>query len=141
MALRSTPTKPLPLRQSVGKALSYEGKLRLLKTAASRPEWQNAAWAATLALNTTMRGCEIKQPRWQDMDLMEKILAIRKSKTEAGERAFRLTPMGGIPFCRFTDEPRAAGRFALSITSSLPVRLRTSILRGHRRTGGPHGAI
>jgi len=37
--------KPLPLRQKVGKALGYEEKLKLLKTAASRPEWQNAAWA------------------------------------------------------------------------------------------------
>ena len=82
--------KPLPLRQSVGRALSYEGKLKLLKTAALRPEWQNAAWAATLALNTTMRGCEIKQLRWQDIDLMEKALAIRKSKTEAGERVIPL---------------------------------------------------
>jgi len=82
--------KPLPLRQSVGRALSYEGKLKLLKTAASRPEWQNAAWAATLALNTTMRGCEIKQLRWQDIDLMEKALTIRKSKTEAGERVIPL---------------------------------------------------
>ena len=34
--------KPLPLRQSVGRALSCEGKLKLLKTAL-RPEWQNAA--------------------------------------------------------------------------------------------------
>ena len=82
--------KPLPLRQSVGRALSYEGKLKLLKTAASRPEWQNAAWAATLALNTTMRGCEIKQLHWQDIDLMEKALTIRKSKTEAGERVIPL---------------------------------------------------
>ncbi len=82
--------KPLPLRQSVGRALSYEGKLRLLKTAALRPEWQNAAWAATLALNTTMRGCEIKQLRWRDIDLIEKTLAIRKSKTEAGERVIPL---------------------------------------------------
>ncbi len=82
--------KPLPLRQSVGRALSYEGKLKLLKTAALRPEWQNAAWAATLALNTTMRGCEIKQLRWQDIDLIEKALTIRKSKTEAGERVIPL---------------------------------------------------
>src|SRR5690242_13722136 len=82
--------KPLPLRQSVGRVLSYEGKLRLLKTAALRPEWQNAAWAEALALNTTMRGCEIRQLRWQDVDLMEKTLAIRKSKTEAGERVIPL---------------------------------------------------
>jgi len=37
-----------------------------------------------------MRGCEIKQLRWQDIDLMEKTLAIRKSKTEAGERVIPL---------------------------------------------------
>ena len=82
--------KPLALRQKVGKALGYEEKLKLLKTAASRPEWQNAAWAATLALNTTMRGCEIKQLRWRDIDLMEKTLVVGKSKTEAGERVIPL---------------------------------------------------
>jgi integrase len=78
------------MRENVGRALSYEGKLKLLKTAALRPGWQNAAWAATLALNTTMRGCEIKQLRWQDIDLMEKALTIRKSKSEAGERVIPL---------------------------------------------------
>jgi integrase len=82
--------KPLPLRQKIGRALSYEEKLKLLKTAAGRDEWQNAAWAATLALNTTMRGCEIKQLRWRDIDLMEKTVVIGKSKTEAGERVIPL---------------------------------------------------
>jgi len=82
--------KPLPLRQKIGRALSLEEKLKLLKTAASRPEWENAAWAATLALNTTMRGCEIKQLRWRDIDLMEKTVVIGKSKTEAGERVIPL---------------------------------------------------
>jgi integrase len=82
--------RPLPLRQKIGRALSYEEKLKLLKTAASRPEWQNVAWAATLALNTTMRCCEIKQLRWRDVDLMEKTLVVGKSKTEAGERVIPL---------------------------------------------------
>jgi len=77
---------PLPVRQTIGRALAYDEKVRLLKIASSRPEWQNAAWAATLALNTTMRGCEIKQLRWRDVDFIERILAIRKSKTETGER-------------------------------------------------------
>jgi len=65
-------------------------KLRLLKVAASRPEWQNAAYAAILALNSTMRGCEIKQLRWRDIDFMGKTLTIRKSKTDAGERVIPL---------------------------------------------------
>jgi integrase len=81
---------PLPVRQNVGRALSYEEKLHLLKVAAARPEWQNAALAASLALNTTMRGCEIKQLCWRDIDLIERTLTVRKSKTEAGERVIPL---------------------------------------------------
>jgi len=37
-----------------------------------------------------MRGCEIKQLQWRDIDLMERTLTIRKSKTEAGERVIPL---------------------------------------------------
>jgi integrase len=82
--------RPLPVRQRIGRALTYHEKLRLLKVASSRPEWQNAAWAMILVLNTTMRGCEIKQLLWRDVDLMERTLSIRKSKTEAGERVIPL---------------------------------------------------
>ena len=37
-----------------------------------------------------MRGGEIKQLRWRDVDLMEKSVTICKSKTEAGERVIPL---------------------------------------------------
>ena len=52
--------KPLREPRSIGKALSHSEKLRLLAKAKSRPEWQIARLAAILALNTTMRGGEIK---------------------------------------------------------------------------------
>src|SRR5262249_14554272 len=64
--------KPLPVRQKIGRALSLDEKLRLLKVAASRPEWGNAAYAAVLALNTTMRGCEIKGLCWRDVNFLER---------------------------------------------------------------------
>jgi integrase len=82
--------KPLPLRQKVGRALAHDEKLRLLKVASSRPKWQNASRAAVLALNTTMRGSEIKGLRWRDVDLLEKTVTVGKSKTEAGERVIPL---------------------------------------------------
>ena len=82
--------KPLPLRQSIGRALAFDEKLRLLRVAASRPEWQAAFSAAVLALNTTMRGCEIKGLRWRDVDLLEQTLTVCRSKTEAGERVIPL---------------------------------------------------
>jgi len=46
--------------------------------------------AATLALNTTMRAGEIRGLRWCDVDLVNKVLTIRRSKTEAGKRVIPL---------------------------------------------------
>jgi integrase len=70
--------------------LQHGEKLTLLKVAASRPEWQLARLAATLALNTTMRACEIRGLQWCDVDFMEHTLTVRLSKTEAGERVLPL---------------------------------------------------
>jgi len=81
---------PLRVDESVGRALAHEDKVRLLKVAVSREDWQNAGWAAILALNTTMRGCEIKQLRWRDVNFLKKTLTICKSKTKAGERLIPL---------------------------------------------------
>ncbi len=80
----------LPERKDIGRALAPDEKLRLLKIAQSRPEWETAHLASVLALNTTMRGCEIKQLRWRDIDLMDHSLVIRRSKTSAGERVIPL---------------------------------------------------
>jgi len=80
----------LPERRDIGRALQPEEKLRLLKVAQSKPEWETAYLASVLALNTTMRGCEVKQLRWRDIDLMDHSLVIRHSKTRAGERVIPL---------------------------------------------------
>jgi len=78
--------KPLREPRSIGRALSHSEKVKLLAKAKSRPEWHNARLAAVLALNTTMRGCEIKNLRWGDVDLLSRVFSVNKSKTEAGER-------------------------------------------------------
>ena len=84
--LVGTEIKPLREPRSVGRALAHSEKIKLLATAKRRPEWQNARLAGILALNTTMRGCEIKNLRWREVDLLTRVIAVRKSKTEAGER-------------------------------------------------------
>jgi integrase len=71
-------------------ALSESEKLRLLRTTTARPDWQVARLAMTLALNTTMRGCEIRGLCWDDIDFIERTVRIRKSKTPAGERLIPL---------------------------------------------------
>ena len=82
--------RPLKERHDLGRALAPEQKLKLLRIAGSRPEWETAFFAAVLALNTTMRGCEIKGLRWRDINFLDCALTIRRSKTEAGERVIPL---------------------------------------------------
>jgi integrase len=84
--------KPLKERRQVGRALTPEEKVRLLKMAESNPDWQNARLAQILALNTAMRGCEIKGLRWRDVDLIDHALTVGRAttKTDAGERVIPL---------------------------------------------------
>jgi integrase len=72
------------------RVLLFDEKLWLARIAASRSDWQIARLAMILALNTTMRGCEIRGLRWHDVDFIERTLTIRRSKTEAGERVIPL---------------------------------------------------
>jgi len=83
-------------------------KLRLLKLAASRPEWQVAYLAAVLALNTTMRSGEIRGLRWRDVDLMERTLTVRRSKTEAGERVLPLNDEAWDAILELRDRAKAS---------------------------------
>jgi integrase len=82
--------RPLKERRRVGRALSEEEKAKLIDIASANPDWQVARCAAILALNTTMRGCELKNLLWKDVDLVDRTLTIRRSKTEAGERVIPL---------------------------------------------------
>jgi len=81
----------LPLRESVERALAYDEKLRLLKIADGRPEWVIARLAMALALNTTMRACEIRGLHWRDVNFIERTISVQRNttKTDAGERAAR----------------------------------------------------
>ncbi len=83
--------KPLKEPRTAGRALTPDEKAKLLETASQKPEWQTAYCAGILALNTTMRGCELKALRWRDVDLVNGTLTVPKSKTEAGERVLPLT--------------------------------------------------
>jgi len=82
--------KPLPERRDIGRAMTLDEKLRLIQAAKTNPNWANARLALMLVLNSTMRGCEIKGLQWRDVNLIDKTLTIRHSKTEAGERVIPL---------------------------------------------------
>jgi integrase len=106
----SEDVKALPERQNaVGKVLPADLKRMLFETAASRPEWMVAHCAAVLAVSTTCRGVEIKNLRWQDIDLFTRVADIRRSKTAAGHRSIPLNGDAMAALARLMERARAHG--------------------------------
>ena len=83
--------KPLKEPETIGRALTFEERTRLFHVARQKPEWETACWAATVAVSTTARGCELRALRWRNVDFINRILEIPKSKTDAGVRLVPLT--------------------------------------------------
>lgn len=102
--------KALPERQgAVGKVLTADLKRKLFEAAASKPEWTVAHCAAVLAVSTTCRGIEIKNLRWQDVDLFSRVATIRRSKTDAGHRTIPLNGDAMAALSRLLERARALG--------------------------------
>jgi integrase len=83
--------KQLPETASaIGKALSYEEQYRLLTVASSNPDWEAVYQAAVLAANTSLRPVEVKHLQWQNVDLMDGVIRITRSKNESSHRVIPL---------------------------------------------------
>jgi len=96
--------KPLKEQPSeVGRAMSPAQKQRLLEVASRSPLWEAAYYAAMLALNTTMRACEIRHLKWSDVDLLERKITIRRSKTAAGHRVIPLNSGAMLAFQKLRE--------------------------------------
>ena len=81
----------LPERQHpVGRALTGEERKRLFQAAASSPEWEHVYCAAIVAANTSMRPVEVKHLRRCDVDLVKRLLHVRRSKNETSHRVIPL---------------------------------------------------
>jgi integrase len=101
--------RPMKEPRTIGRALSYEEKVRLLHAADSNPEWQNARLAMTLALCTTMRGVEIKNLHWRDVDLIRRSFTVRRSKTDAGLRSIPMNDDAYAAVLELWERARAFG--------------------------------
>jgi integrase len=74
----------------VGRALTAEEQTRLFAAAASNQEWEHAYCVAIVAANTSMRPVEVKHLRRCDVDLVRKLLFVRRSKNESSHRVIPL---------------------------------------------------
>jgi integrase len=104
--------KPLPEnKRGPGRALSEEQEKKLFQTAASKTAWEVAYYAATLAANTTVRGCEIKGLRLQDVNLLDKTMTIRRAstKTDAGARIIPLNSLACWSVARLLERAKKVG--------------------------------
>jgi len=72
------------------KVLTKEEKELLFKVAGRKHAWMVAHCAAVLAVSTTCRGVELKNPRWRDVDLFDRKISIRRSKNDGGHRIIPL---------------------------------------------------
>ena len=101
--------RPLKEKHQFGRALTPDEKARLLEVAFERPEWFVARCAAIIALNSTLRGCELKGLRWADVDYTGKLLTVRRSKTDAGQR---VVPINANAMAAFKELHQRAMAFS-----------------------------
>jgi len=97
---------------SPGRALSVDEQVNLLREAAKGNErWENAALAATLTLNTTMRPKEIRSLQWRDVDFLDRSLTIRRAgtKTEEGARTIELNRDAWTVILELREHARVIG--------------------------------
>lgn len=103
--------KPLPENSGgPGRALEEDEEKLLFDTARSKPGWDAAFYAALIASNTTMRGCELKGLHLRDVNLMDREIIVSRSKTDGGTgRRIPLTDAALWACARLIERARALG--------------------------------
>jgi len=96
-------------QREIGKALPAEQKKHLFEAAGSKPDWMVAHCAAVLAVSTTCRSVELKHLRWNNVDLFNRVLNIRRSKTEAGHRGIPMNADAMAALARLWERAEAHG--------------------------------
>ena len=100
----------LPERQHpTGRALTGDEQRRLFAAAASNQEWEHVYCAAIVAANTSMRPVEVKHLRRCDVDLVKKLLHVRRSKNETSHRVIPLNTSALNALARMFDRADMLG--------------------------------
>jgi integrase len=92
--------------------LTTEEKSHLFETASTRPTWQMAFCAGLLTCFTSMRPKELRRLRWADLDPFDRLITVRRSKTEAGTRVIPLNDEAWSAITALKRRAEAAGTYA-----------------------------
>jgi len=95
-------------KRGPGRALTPEQEKKLFECAQKSPYLSAAYYAAIVAANTTMRGCELKGLQLRDVDLTNRTVTVRRerTKTEAGCRVIPLNETSVWTFKRLMERAR-----------------------------------
>jgi integrase len=99
-------------RHGPGRAITEAEEKLLFDTARSKPGWDAAFFAAMCAANTSARSCELKGLRLSDVNLVNREVTIRKSKTDTGVRRIPLNDGAMWGFARLLERAGALGSVA-----------------------------
>ena len=123
----------------VGKVLTPDQKAHLFRVAGAKSEWLVVHCAAVLAVSTTCRGVELKSLRWKNVDLFNRTLIVKRSKTEAGHRGIPLNADAMAALARLWERAQIHTRPILSTSFFLLVKMNELTRQGRRRVGELHG--
>ena len=101
--------KPLPESKEVGRALTPAQELRLFAVASTRSKWSVAFWVSLVTANTTAGGCEIRNLRLQDIDIVTKTLSVRVGKNRFRVRTIPLNRTAWWAVDRLLDRAHKLG--------------------------------
>jgi integrase len=102
----------LPLNPEPRQMLTAAEKQKVFETAAMKPNWQTAYCAALLTANTSMRPVELRRLLWSDLDPMNRLVTVRKSKTDRGTRIIPLNDEGWAAIAALKQRADALGIYA-----------------------------
>jgi integrase len=102
----------LPVKRELRQMLSVWEKQHLFETAAMKPKWQTAYCAALLTANMSMRPVELRRLLWSDLDPVDRLVTVRRSKTEAGTRVIPLNDEAWAAISALKQRADALGTYA-----------------------------
>jgi len=102
----------LPVKKEPKSALTEAEKQRLFEVASAKPEWMVAYCAALIAANTSMRPVELRRLLWKDLDPFNRLVMVRRSKTEAGSRVIPLNDLAWSAFAAMKQRADTLGTYA-----------------------------
>jgi integrase len=103
--LAHVPPDLLPLNPQACQILTPAEKQRVFETASTKPEWQSAHCAALLTANTSARQVELRRLLWRDLDPVNRLMVVRRSKSDAGSRIILLNDEAWAAFCALKSAP------------------------------------